>query len=119
MTSILIIDDENLIRRSLSRALPKYIKSSEIFEASDGLQGQEMWLRIKPDLVIIDVLMPEMSGPEVIRSIPVGMQTKVVMISAHQGQIETQTPGLKYDLFIAKPFEDIHAVAEQISKVLV
>ena len=64
---ILIVDDEPLVRKSLSRAFKA--KGHEVVEAIDGHDGLKAWLTNKPDAVLLDVLMPGLSGPEVIKEV--------------------------------------------------
>ena len=75
-------------------------------EAVDGLDGLEKWKTFLPDLVFLDVLMPRMSGPEVMRQRP--NQAKIVLMSAFAGEHAPAQEGA--DLFLPKPFEDIFAV---------
>lgn len=106
---ILIIDDEPLVRRSLGRALKN--RGHDIFDAEDGLQGLAMWREQKPDLVFLDVLMPKMTGPQVLTEIGKQRTGKVILISAFSGEHNMETASqMGADLFIPKPFEDIFGV---------
>lgn len=112
---VLIIDDEPLIRRSLTRALKA--KGHEIFEEPDGLAGLAAWQKLDPDLVILDVLMPGLTGPQVIARMS-GTRAKVILISAYTGEASTESAKKQgADLFIQKPFQDIFAVVDQIEMV--
>ncbi len=117
---ILIIDDEPLIRRSLVRALKS--RQHDVFEADDGLSGLQSWLTLDPDIVVLDVLMPGLTGPQVIvkaRAEAIALKAKVVLISAYTGENRTQDHSLQgADLFIPKPFQDIFAVVDQIEAVV-
>ncbi|HEY8269867.1 MAG TPA: response regulator [Pseudobdellovibrionaceae bacterium] len=106
---ILIIDDEPLVRRSLGRALKSH--GHDIFEAEDGLQGLNLWREQKPELIFLDVLMPKMTGPQVLIEIGSERTGKVILISAFSGEhnMETATQ-MGADLFVPKPFEDIFAI---------
>jgi CheY-like chemotaxis protein len=114
---ILIIDDEPLVRRSLGRALKS--RGHEIFEAEDGVQGLGMWREHSPDLVFLDVLMPKMTGPQVLSEIGGQRTGKVILISAFSGEhnMETATQ-MGADLFIPKPFEDIFAIVSVAEDLL-
>ncbi|MBC7371627.1 MAG: response regulator [Bdellovibrionaceae bacterium] len=106
---ILIIDDEPLVRRSLGRAFKS--RGHDVSEAEDGLHGLEAWKSGKPDLVFLDVLMPGMTGPQVLREIGKARTGKVILISAFSGEHNMQTATeMGADLFLPKPFEDIFAV---------
>lgn len=110
---ILIIDDEPLVRRSLQKAFATR-KDYLIEEAEDGFAGIEKWKYFKPDLVMLDVLMPRLSGPEVLVKIrPDKGPAKVVLMSAYSGDYNLETAQkLGADLFISKPFEDIFNVVK-------
>ncbi|MGZ3772825.1 MAG: response regulator [Pseudobdellovibrionaceae bacterium] len=108
---VLIVDDESLVRRSLSRALKS--RGYEVLEASNGNEGLEIWKSWQPDLVFLDVLMPGMTGPEVLKEINGHTQAKVVLMSAFSGEHNIQTAQqMGAHLFVPKPFEDIFAVVK-------
>jgi len=117
---ILIIADEPLVRRSLARAFKA--KGHETFEAVDGQDGLAKWSHLQPDLVFLDVLMPGLSGPQVLAEIDEKSkaQTRIILISAFSGEHNPQTAQrMGADLFISKPFDDIFAVvkiAEELKK---
>ena len=67
MKSILVIDDEKSIRDMLRAGLTQY--GYNYFEAPDGKSGIEVYKQNKPDLVLTDVKMPEMSGIELTKHI--------------------------------------------------
>lgn len=112
---ILIVDDELLIRRSLRRAAE--LKGHEVFEAPDGLVGLEQWKKQQPDLVFLDVLMPGLTGPEVLKEMKDLNTAKVVLISAYAGEFDPKTLA-GANLFIPKPFEDIFSVLERGEKLV-
>ncbi len=115
---ILIVDDEPLVRKSLGRACRA--KGHEVTEAVDGKDGFEKWLEIKPDLVFLDVLMPEMSGPEVLQNLreKKGPPAKVILMSAYSGEHNIATAQqMGADLFIPKPFEDVFQVVARADQL--
>ncbi len=110
---VLIVDDEPLVRHSLRRALHKLGHTVE--EAEDGQSGLEKWSLFKPELVFLDVLMPRLSGPDLLRALtPVNKNAaKVILMSAFTGEYDLEkAKALGADLFIPKPFEDIFAVVK-------
>lgn len=114
---ILIVDDEPLVRRSLGRALKS--KGHDILEAEDGLQGLQMWREQKPDLVFLDVLMPKMTGPQVLAEAGTQRSGKVILISAFSGEHNMETAlQMGADLFIPKPFDDIFSIVTVAEKVV-
>jgi CheY-like chemotaxis protein len=108
---VLLVDDEPLVRLSLRRALEK--RGHEVHESEDGQAGLEAWNSFSPHLVFLDVLMPKMSGPQLLKSISPELRSlaKVVLMSAFAGEYDLlKAKSLGADLFIAKPFDDIFSV---------
>lgn len=109
---ILIVDDEPLVRRSLERVFK--IKGHQVELAEDGRKGVEIWKAFRPDLILLDVLMPELTGPQVLETMGQEKSGKTVLISAFTGDYNLETAReLGADLFIAKPFLDIFEVADE------
>ena len=100
----LIVDDEPAVRDSLRRVL-----ASERYEVETAADGEEALAKIaaaQPDVVILDVLMPEMSGLEVCRRMRVeGNQTPVLMLTAREA-VNDRVAGLDAgaDDYLPKPF---------------
>jgi len=110
---VLVIDDEPLVRRALMRALQS--RGHKVALAENGKQGLEVWKAFLPDLVYLDVLMPEMSGLQVLtqlsKEVPEGSAAKVILISAYSGDYDIEkAKAIGANLFLPKPFEDIMAV---------
>lgn len=117
MKKILIVDDEPLIRRSLSRAFQS--QGFVTLEAEDGLAGERQWREQKPDLVVLDVLMPGLTGPQLIEKMKATKGAKIVLISAFSGDYDVESvKKLGADLFISKPFQNIFDVVNQVKALL-
>ncbi len=105
MTRILIIEDEEPIRRVLVRILSDENQSFEIVEASDGKEGLSLIKKEKFDLVLCDIKMPKMDGIEVLQeSSKIKFRAPFIMLTGH-GNVETAVEAMKlgaYD-FISKP----------------
>lgn len=103
---ILIVEDDYDLRKYLKNILKKdYI----IYEASNGLEGLETTLNILPDIIISDVMMPEMDGIEMCKRIKKNILVShipLLMLTAKTGD-EFQIKGLKVGAwdYIAKPFD--------------
>lgn len=105
MPKILVIDDEKSIRSTLQEIL-EYEKH-EVFLASSGPEGLEIFNTNKLDLVLCDIKMPEMDGMEVLEKLmETGTDVPVVMISGH-GNIDTAVAAIKKGAFdfIEKPLD--------------
>ena len=121
MATILIVDDSKFMRKMLSDLLTE--DGHEVVgEAENALEGVELYQRLKPDLVTLDVIMPELEETDAISALKAMMGTdpeaKVVMVSA-MGQEEVMEgfiqAGAKH--FITKPFKP-QKVAETVEAVL-
>lgn len=106
---ILIVDDEALVRRSLRRLCENY--GHEVREAEDGLKGLDLWREYNPELVFVDVLMPGLTGPNLLKEIGAERKAKVILMSAYSGEYDfKKAQALGADLFLPKPFDDIFAI---------
>ena len=90
-------------------------KSGHIVElAEDGEVGLDKWMSFEPELVILDILMPKLNGPEVLEKMKPKSKSKVILISAYSGEYNLQkAQDIGADLFISKPFENIFDVLKQ------
>ena len=105
MSKILIIEDEESIRRVLKRVLRDENSSYKILEANDGVAGIESIKKNKIDLVLCDIKMPKKDGIEVLKFIiKEYSEIPVVMISGH-GDLETAVESMRMGAFdyISKP----------------
>ena len=105
MTKILIIEDEEPIRRVLKKILSEENGDFKLFEAEDGKQGINLIPEEDYDLILCDIKMPKMDGLEVLEtSRNKGVTTPFIMLTGH-GNVETAVHAMKngaYD-FIPKP----------------
>lgn len=114
---VLIVDDEPLVRRSLRRVF----EAAEfiVIEAEDGETGLALWRKENPNLVILDVLMPGLTGPQVLKEIGVGYNAKVILISAYTGEYDLNKAQIMgADLFISKPFQNIFDIVRVAKSLL-
>jgi CheY-like chemotaxis protein len=113
---ILIADDEPLIRRSLQKVFER--EGFEVLLAEDGLQALELWRSQALDGVILDVLMPGLTGPEVIAEMgPVS--TPIILISAYTGDYNLEkAKSLGADLFIEKPFDSLQDIVHSLRNLI-
>ncbi len=105
MIKILLIEDEEPIRRVMVRILTQENASYEITEALDGKEGLNLLEKSKFDLVLCDIKMPKMDGIEVLQKAnQKGILVPFIMLTGH-GNVETAVESMKlgaYD-FISKP----------------
>lgn len=104
--TVLLVDDSRMSRKML-KALLEEEGYSVIAEAGDGLEAIEAYKTHKPDLVTLDITMPNMDGIEALKElIAIDPNVKAIMITA-AGQQNKLIQALKYGAkkFITKPFE--------------
>ncbi len=101
---ILIADDEAEIRDLLRLYLEK--DGYEVLEAADGLETMERVKKEKPDLLVLDIMMPGLDGYRVLRNVRENSNIPVIMLSA-KGTNTDKILGLDLgaDDYITKPFE--------------
>ena len=114
--SVLVVEDDRNIAELLRMYLEK--EGYAVTVAADGGEGLTKFRAIKPDLVLLDVMMPVMDGWAVCRTIRAESQTPIIMLTA-KGQTDDKVAGLKSgaDDYITKPFE-MKEVLARIEAVL-
>ncbi len=110
--TILIVDDEPPIRDILVYNLEK--EGYKTIEASDGLSAVNMALEEKPDLILLDIMLPKLDGLSVCKRIKNSLNVPILMLTAKDGEID-KILGLELgaDDYITKPF----SVRELVARV--
>lgn len=112
---VLIIEDDNNIAELLHLYLEK--EGFETCVARDGGKGVEQFRAFRPDLILLDIMLPVMDGWSVLKKVREEDATPVIMLTA-KGEVEDRVSGLESgaDDYVVKPFEmkevlaRIHAV---------
>lgn len=119
MSKILIIEDEEPIRRVLVRILSEEDSNFEIHEASDGMKGLDLIKNNSFDLILCDIKMPKIDGIELLQRTRKNNSTiPFIMLTGH-GNIETAVESMKlgaYD-FISKP-PDLNRLINSVKNAL-
>jgi len=101
--SILVIDDEPQIRRALRNALAPL--SERVLEAGTGSVGLDLAASVRPDLIILDLALPDMEGVDVCRDIRAWSRTPIIVLSARHSESEkVALLRAGADDYITKPF---------------
>jgi DNA-binding response OmpR family regulator len=109
MKKILAIDDNEINLVLLNQIIKLYYSDFTYLQATSGKEGIEMVIKEKPEIILLDILMPEMNGYEVCAHLKSNAETRhipILMISALGQNPMERTKGLNAgaDAFISKPF---------------
>jgi DNA-binding response OmpR family regulator len=103
MSRVLVVDDEPIVRDVVSRYLRR--DGFETLEAATGEEAQRMLEDARPSLVVLDVMLPGLSGLELCQQIRASSQLPVILLSA-RGEEADRIVGLELgaDDYVTKPF---------------
>ncbi len=111
--SVLLAEDEPNIVESISFLLKR--EGFEVMVASDGRSALENAISGKPDVMVLDLMLPEMDGYEVLRNLRANQDVKnlpVLMLTAKGQKIDRETAlECGADLFMTKPFSNADIIA--------
>ncbi len=118
IATILTIDDEAAIRSSFSLYLTDF--DYKVLEAENGRVGLEMIASQKPDLVLVDLRMPEVDGLEVLAEIQKNWSEIPVIVVSGTGEISDVIEALRLGAwdYVLKPIEDMTILTHTIDKAL-
>jgi two-component system, OmpR family, alkaline phosphatase synthesis response regulator PhoP len=103
MNSVLVVDDEESVQKIVSYALTQ--AGYSVHTAGDAAGGEFMFSQVKPDLVILDVMLPGKSGLDVARDLRAQSNVPIIMLSARGDEVD-RILGLEFgaDDYVTKPF---------------
>ena len=107
---ILIVEDEANIRELLRLYLER--EGYTVLEAENGVEGIKKWKSDKPDMLLLDVMMPQLDGWQVCREIRKSSDVPIIMLTA-KGETFDKVLGLELgaDDYVTKPFDTKEVVA--------
>ncbi|MBG9988924.1 response regulator transcription factor [Aerococcaceae bacterium DSM 111176] len=110
MDKILVVDDEKPISDIITYSLEK--EGYEVVAAYDGQEALEQFEREKPDLVILDIMLPKMTGLDVTKELRKSSAVPIIMLTAKDSEID-KVVGLELgaDDYVTKPFSNPELVA--------
>jgi two-component system response regulator AtoC len=118
--SVLVVDDEDLTLRTISRGLRD--EGFDVFTASSGEDALRVFADEKPDLTLLDIVMPGMDGVEVLRQIKQSTPAAIVLMMSAYHMVDRAVEAMKlgaYD-YLIKPFHlaDMIATLRRASEML-
>jgi two-component system, OmpR family, response regulator RegX3 len=110
MTRVLLVEDEESYREATSYMLRR--EGYEVFAAADGRTGLDEFARTGADIVLLDLMLPGLSGVEVCRQLRQTSSVPVIMVTARDSEID-KVVGLEIgaDDYVTKPFSHRELVA--------
>ena len=115
--SILIVEDEPALQETLAYNLKK--EGYTVETAGDGLTALETARRLRPDLIVLDIMLPRMDGFEVARILRKEMTSAILMLTARDDEID-RVVGLEVgaDDYLTKPFSMRELIARVNAQLL-
>ncbi|MCP4689427.1 MAG: response regulator [Desulfobacterales bacterium] len=115
---ILTIDDESSIRDSFRAHLEDY--EYEVLEAKNGRIGLEVFEREKPDLILVDLRMPEVDGLEVLRNVTRRSPTTPIIVVSGAGEVRDAVEALRFGAwdYLLKPLDDLSVLLHAVERGL-
>jgi two-component system, chemotaxis family, chemotaxis protein CheY len=117
MAKILVIDDEQNIRDLLDTLLRR--KGYDVVVAESGQKGLDLYRRERPDVLVLDLKMPEMDGVTVLQQVR-GLnpgQPVIVLTGAGTPEMEQRVRALGVSEFVAKEFS-LHRLGDALKRLL-
>ena len=109
-STILVVEDEGRLAEILEEYLRREGFRTE--RARDGLRALELWRAARPDLILLDIMLPEMDGREVARRIRAESTVPIIMLTALDDEVDKLVGlGLGADDYVVKPYSPREVVA--------
>ena len=110
MPKLLLVEDEKSIAEGLAITLEA--EGFQVAWVKDGLDAIPAWERVRPDLVILDLMLPGMSGTEICRTLRSRSDVPIIMLTAREAEVD-RVVGLELgaDDYVTKPFSTRELVA--------
>ncbi|HQS55046.1 MAG: response regulator [Bacteroidetes bacterium 24-39-8] len=115
---ILVAEDDTMLLKTIELKLKK--EGYEVYTTADGRETQKEILRIRPDMIITDVMMPYASGLEIVSMVRQKLNWKIPIIilsSMEQEAVVMNAFGLGADDYITKPFS-LNELAIRVKRLL-
>jgi len=118
MDNILVVDDERNVRTLVSRVLAQ--DQMEIHGAGTGKEGLQMADEVSPDVVLLDLRLPDVDGMDVLRTLKNRYPEIAVIIITGYGQIQSAVEAMKAGAtdYLEKPFEHLEKLKLAVSRAL-
>jgi two-component system, NtrC family, response regulator AtoC len=118
MDSVLVIDDEKNIRTLVARVLAQ--DQIEVHTAATGREGLDLVAEVSPDVVLLDLKLPDADGIQILRDLRARQAESAVIIITAFGQVETAVAAMKSGAtdYLEKPFEHLDKLRLAVGRAL-
>ena len=119
---VMVVEDDITMREIVVAKLSS--SGYKVVEADNGKKALEVWNTEKPDLILLDLMLPEMDGFHVLESIrkstdPAMSQTKVIILSNLWSKQDIErTKSLSIEQFMVKAYHTTEDILEEVNKIL-
>jgi len=105
-TTVMYVEDDIATRRLIEKILSKHCK--EVFVASDGVEGLSIYKKLHPDIVLSDIVMPNMNGIEMSKKIKELNPKQIISLftAYNEPEFKEKASELNIDAYIMKPFDE-------------
>ncbi len=105
-TTVMYVEDDIATRRLIEKILSKHCK--EVFVASDGVEGLSIYKKLHPDIVLSDIVMPNMNGIEMSKKIKELNPKQIISLftAYNEPEFKEKASELNIDAYIIKPFDE-------------
>ena len=105
IVKVLVVEDSSFARMAVTKVVGGLLPNAEVFEAADGKTGLALFQTMRPDLVLTDLLMPTMTGEDLIRSIrQLDATVPIIVMTANiQKPAREKVEALGVTGFVTKP----------------
>jgi two-component system response regulator YcbB len=112
MSSFIVIDDDRTVRSVLTNIIEQYNLGDVYAEADNGFSGEELIIRYKPDIVMIDLLLPQQDGISIIEKVKLqNVRSMFIMLSqVSDKDMIAKAYEIGIEFFISKPINVIEVV---------
>jgi two-component system chemotaxis response regulator CheY len=110
---VVIVDDSAAVARQLQKILESSGSFEVVGHAKNGIEGLKLYTDLKPDIVCMDIVMPQMDGLQTIRTLKgIDKDAKIVVISSAAGVGDKTMEALKFGAakVLSKPFDPVKVI---------
>ena len=119
MKTVLVIDDDTTFASMIGASLDK--NAYRIVSAADGVKGLEAMSSAAPDVILLDIKMPNMNGLQFLAEVKktLGDKKPAIIITSNDSSLETISEGTEFGVrgYILKSNETLHNIADLVEKI--